>query len=270
VRRRLDVELVRRGLVPSRTRAVEAIGAGRVLVGGAPASTPARQVDGGEAIAVLAEEGTSYVSRGGRKLAGGLDAFAIEVRGRRAVDVGASTGGFTDCLLQRGAAHVCAVDVGRAQIAWSLRNDPRVTVMERVNVRDLEPGALVPRPDLCVADLSFISLATVAPQLVALTTDDTDFVLLVKPQYEAGRARVGRRGVVRDPAVHAAVLREVVAGLDTAGLGVGGVSPSPLRGADGNVEFFVHARRGRASVAAAALDAAVRRAQDPQDPRDAQ
>ena len=268
MRRRLDVELVRRGLVPSRTRAVEAIGAGRVLVGGAPASTPARQVDGGEAIAVLAEEGTSYVSRGGRKLAGGLDAFAIEVRGRRAVDVGASTGGFTDCLLQRGAAHVYAVDVGRAQIAWSLRNDPRVTVMERVNVRDLEPGALDPRPDLCVADLSFVSLRTVAPQLVALNTDDADFVLLVKPQYEAGRARVGWRGIVRDPAVHAAVLREVVAGLDTAGLGVGAVSPSPLRGADRNVEFFVHARRGRASVAPAAIDAAVRRVQDARDAPD--
>jgi len=259
VRRRLDVELVRRGLVPSRTRAVEAIDAGRVLVGGAPASTPARQVDGGEAIAVLAEEGSSYVSRGGHKLAGGLDAFALEVPGRRAVDLGASTGGFTDCLLQRDAAHVYAIDVGRAQIAWSLRQDPRVTVMERTNVSDLERGALDPRPDLCVADLSFISLCTVAPQLVALNTDDADFVLLVKPQYEAGRARVGRRGIVRDPAVHASVLREVVAGLDTAGLGVSAVSPSPLRGADGNVEFFVHARRGRASVAAAAIDAAVQR-----------
>jgi 23S rRNA (cytidine1920-2'-O)/16S rRNA (cytidine1409-2'-O)-methyltransferase len=264
VRRPLDVELVRRGLVPSRTRAVEAIDAGRVLVGGAPASTPARQVDGGEAIALLAEEGSAYVSRGGHKLAGGLDAFAIEVHGRRAVDVGASTGGFTDCLLQRGAAHVYAIDVGRAQTAWSLRQDPRVTVMERTNVRDLEPGVLDPRPDLCVADLSFVSLGTVAPKLVEITTDDADFVLLVKPQYEAGRARVGRRGIVRDPAVHAAVLREVVAGLDGAGLGVSAVSPSPLRGADGNAEFFVYARRGRASVAPIALDAAVERAQDVQ------
>jgi 23S rRNA (cytidine1920-2'-O)/16S rRNA (cytidine1409-2'-O)-methyltransferase len=262
VRRRLDVELVRRGLVPSRTRAAEAIGAGRVLVGGAPASTPARQVDGGEAIALLAETGPAYVSRGGHKLACGLDAFAVAVRGRRAVDAGASTGGFTDCLLQRGAAHVYAIDVGRSQLAWPLRQDPRVTVMERTNIRGLEPGALEPRPDLCVADLSFVSLRTVAPSLLGLTTDDAEFVLLVKPQYEAGRARVGRRGIVRDPDVHAAVLREVVAGLATAGLGVGSVVPSPLRGADGNIEFLAHARRGRATVAPGALDDAVGRAHD--------
>jgi 23S rRNA (cytidine1920-2'-O)/16S rRNA (cytidine1409-2'-O)-methyltransferase len=257
MRRRLDVELVRRGLLPSRTRAAEAIDAGRVLVGGATASTPARQVASGEAIAVLAEEGPTYVSRGGRKLAAGLDAFGLDVRGRHAVDVGASTGGFTDCLLQRGVAHVFAVDVGRAQLAWTLREDPRVTVMERTNVRDLQPGQLDPRPDLCVADLSFVSLRTVAPQLLALTTDDADFVLLVKPQYEAGRARVGRRGIVRDPHVHAAVLHEVMAGLDGAGLGVLDVAPSPIRGADGNVEFLVHARRGRATVTDAALDTAV-------------
>jgi 23S rRNA (cytidine1920-2'-O)/16S rRNA (cytidine1409-2'-O)-methyltransferase len=260
VRRRLDVELVRRGLVPSRTRAAEAIGAGRVLVGGAPATTPARQVDGGEAIALLAAPGPSYVSRGGHKLAQGLDAFALDVHGRRAVDVGASTGGFTDCLLQRGAAHVYAIDVGRAQIAWSLRQDARVTVMERTNVRKVEPGALEPRPDLCVADLSFVSLRTVAPNLLALTTPDADFVLLVKPQYEAGRARVGRRGIVRDPDVHAAVLREVVASLDAAGLVVGAVVPSPLRGADGNVEFLAHARRLGPAVSAVALDDAVARA----------
>ena len=267
MRRRLDVELVRRGLFPSRTRAVEAIDAGRVLVGGAPASTPARQVDGGEAIAVLAPVGPAYVSRGGQKLAGGLDAFAIDVRGRRAVDVGASTGGFTDCLLQRGAEHVYAIDVGRSQIAWSLRQDGRVTVLERTNVREVEPGALDPRPDLCVADVSFITLGSVAPHLLALTTDDADFVLLVKPQYEAGPARVGRRGIVRDCAVHAAVLREVVAGLDAAGLGVGAVVPSPLRGADGNVEFLAHARRGGATVLPAVLDDAVERAHHAEDAR---
>ena len=262
MRRRLDVELVRRGLMPSRTRAAEAIDAGRVLVGGAPASTAARQVDGGEAIALLAAEGPAYVSRGGHKLAAGLDAFGVDVRGRRAVDVGASTGGFTDCLLQRGAAHVYAIDVGRSQLAWSLRGDDRVTVMERVNVRDLDPSALDPAPAACVADLSFISLRTVAPNLLALTTADAAFVLLVKPQYEAGRARVGRRGIVRDPEVHAAVLREVVTGLDRAGLGVSAVTPSPLRGADGNVEFLVHARRGSATVAGTALDDAVRRSRD--------
>lgn len=263
MRRRLDVELVRRGLVPSQTRALEAIDAGRVLVGGAPASTAARQVDGGEAIALLAAESPAYVSRGGHKLAGGLDSFAIDVRGRIALDAGASTGGFTDCLLQRGVAHVYAIDVGSAQLAWSLRQDARVTVMERTNVRELEPGALDPVPDLCVADLSFMSLRTVAPSLAALTTGDADFVLLVKPQYEAGRARLDHSGIVRDPTVHADVLREVVAGLDSAGLGVRAVTPSSLRGADGNVEFLVHARRGPATVAPDALDDAVRRTQDP-------
>jgi 23S rRNA (cytidine1920-2'-O)/16S rRNA (cytidine1409-2'-O)-methyltransferase len=158
--------------------------------------------------------------------------------------------------------HVYAIDVGRSQIAWSLRQDARVTVMERTNVRLVDPEVLDPRPDLCVADLSFISLRTVAPSLLSLTTDAADFVLLVKPQYEAGRARIGRRGIVRDPDVHAAVLREVVAGLDDAGLGVTAVTPSPLRGADGNVEFLVHARRGAATVAAEALDDAVRRTQE--------
>ncbi len=262
MRRRLDVELVRRGLVPSRTRAAEAIDAGRVLVGGAPASTAARQVDGGEAIALLAAEGPAYVSRGGRKLEAGLDAFGVDVHGRRALDAGASTGGFTDCLLQRGAAHVYAIDVGRSQLAWALRQDERVTVMERTNIRELAPEALDPRPDLCVADLSFISLRTVAPNLVGLATGDADFVLLVKPQYEAGRARVGRRGIVRDPQVHTAVLREVVDGLETAGLGVVAVTPSPLRGAEGNIEFLVHARRGAATVTAAEIDEVVARARE--------
>ncbi len=253
---------MRRGLVPSQFRAAEAIDAGRVLVGGAPAATAARQVDGGEAIALL-DTDPAYVSRGGHKLAAALDAFGIEARdehgaGRYAVDVGSSTGGFTDCLLQRGAAHVYAIDSGRAQLAWSLRQDSRVTAMERTNVRDVDPAALSPRPDLCVADLSFVSLPSVAPTLLALATDAADFVMLVKPQYEAGHARVGPGGVVRDPDMHALLLREVVAGLGEAGLGVVSVAPSPLRGADGNVEFVVHARRGPATVTAAALDDAVR------------
>ena len=260
MRRRLDVELVRRGLVPSRTRAVEVIGAGRVLVGGAPASTPARQVDGAEAIALLAADGPEFVSRGGHKLAAALDAFAVEVAGRVAVDVGSSTGGFTDCLLQRGAAHVFAVDVGRSQLGWSLRRDGRVTVMERTNVRELAAGALSPVPDLCVADLSFVSLRTVVANLLAIATPEADFVLLVKPQYEAGRARVGRRGIVRDPAVHAAVLREVVDGLASGGLGIDAIVPSPLRGADGNIEFVTHARRGAATIAVETVDAVVERA----------
>jgi 23S rRNA (cytidine1920-2'-O)/16S rRNA (cytidine1409-2'-O)-methyltransferase len=249
VRRRLDVEIVRRGLAPSRTRAVEAILAGRVSVSGTPATTAARQVDAAEPI-VVAEEvsGESFVSRGGTKLAGALDAFAIDVTGARAVDVGASTGGFTDCLLHRGAAHVHAIDVGRGQLAWTLRNDERVTVMERTNVRELEAGAVDPPADLCVADLSFISLRTVAPSLVAITTDDAEFVLLVKPQFEAGRARLGKGGIVRDAVVHDAVLHEVIDALGTRGLGVQSLVTSPLRGADGNIEFFARARKGAIAI----------------------
>jgi 23S rRNA (cytidine1920-2'-O)/16S rRNA (cytidine1409-2'-O)-methyltransferase len=249
LRRRLDVELVRRGLAPTRTRAADTIAAGRVSVGGLPATTPARQVDAAEPIVVADQpNGDVYVSRGGTKLAGALDAFALDVAGRRAVDVGASTGGFTDCLLQRGAAHVVTIDVGRGQLAWSLRNDARVTVMERTNVRELQVGAVDPPGDVCVADLSFISLRSVAPNLLALSAPGAEFVLLVKPQFEAGRARLGKGGIVRDPAVHQAVLREVVAGLNGQGLGVVALVASSLRGADGNVEFFVRARRGGATL----------------------
>jgi 23S rRNA (cytidine1920-2'-O)/16S rRNA (cytidine1409-2'-O)-methyltransferase len=249
VRRRLDAELVRRGLAPSRTRAVDVIVAGRVCVSGALATTAARQVDPAEAIVVAPEpSGSEFVSRGGAKLAGALDAFGVDVADRRAVDVGASTGGFTDCLLQRGAAHVVAIDVGRGQLAWTLRNDDRVTVMERTNVRELAAGAIDPPADVCVADLSFISMRTVAPNLCALATADAEFVLLVKPQFEAGRKRIGKGGIVRDPVVHDAVLREVVAGLDASGLGVRALAVSSLRGADGNVEFFAHSRRAATAI----------------------
>jgi 23S rRNA (cytidine1920-2'-O)/16S rRNA (cytidine1409-2'-O)-methyltransferase len=244
VRRRLDTELVRRGLVASRARAVELIASGRVIVGGAPAQSAARQVDGS-------------VSRGGHKLAAALDAFVIDPAGLRALDAGASTGGFTDCLLQAGAAEVVAVDVGRGQLAWSLRSDPRVQVVERTNLRDLHTGALGEPFGLVVVDLSFISLRLVAANLLELATDDADFVLLVKPQFEAGRARVGKGGVVRDPVVHREVLAEVVGDLDGIGLGIRAVIPSPIRGAEGNAEFLARARRGAATVAGAALDLAV-------------
>jgi 23S rRNA (cytidine1920-2'-O)/16S rRNA (cytidine1409-2'-O)-methyltransferase len=239
VRRRLDAELVRRGLLGSRRQAVEAITAGRVRVGGSPAPAPARLVAPDEAIQVTGDP-PRFVSRGGEKLAAALDRFELDVRGRRALDAGASTGGFTDCLLQAGAVHVDAVDVGRGQLAWSLRDDPRVTVRERVNVRHLESGDLGGPVDVTVADLSFISLVTVAPALARCTTPEGDLVLLVKPQFEAGRARIGKGGVVRDPAVHRAVLHEVRDGLRDAHLQIVDVMVSPLRGADGNVEFLVH------------------------------
>jgi 23S rRNA (cytidine1920-2'-O)/16S rRNA (cytidine1409-2'-O)-methyltransferase len=254
VRRRLDAELVRRGLAASRAVAVEAVAAGRVSVGGAPARSPARQVAADEPITVAAPA-AQFVSRGGVKLAAALDAFALDVHGLRCLDVGASTGGFTDCLLQRGAAHVIALDVGRGQLAWSLRNDARVTVMERTNVRLVEPDRIEPRPDFCVVDVSFISLRTIAPALLALTTDTADFVLLVKPQFEAGRARVGKGGIVRDPEVRQVVVEEVVRGLDEHGLGVHALIASPITGADGNVEYLAHARRGPMTIDAPTLAA---------------
>jgi 23S rRNA (cytidine1920-2'-O)/16S rRNA (cytidine1409-2'-O)-methyltransferase len=252
VRRRLDAELVRRGLVPSRARAVEVIDAGLVTVGGAPATVPSRQVAPAEAVVVAAAP-ARFVSRGGEKLEAALDAWAIDVAGRRVLDAGASTGGFTDCLRQRGAEPVLAVDVGHGQLAWSVRNDPGVVVMERTNLRHLEelPGGPA---ELAVADLSFISLRTVAPALVRLTVPSATFVLLVKPQFEAGRARVGSGGIVRDAAVRRAVLGEVVDGLADAGLVITDVMRSPLTGADGNVEFLARGARTGTRVSDAVLD----------------
>ncbi len=256
MRRRLDTELVRRGLAPSRQRAHDLIASDRVTVGGAPARSAARQVDSAEAIAIVPGP-REFVSRGGQKLAAALTAFGIDVADRRVLDAGASTGGFTDCALRGGAAHVDAVDVGRGQLAWSLRTDSRVQVYERTNLRDLHAGALGPPADLAVVDLSFISLRLVSTNLLELTTPDADLVLLVKPQFEAGRARVGKGGVIRDPHVHRAVLDEIVGSLAAQGLGIVAVVPSPLLGADGNVEFLARARHGPASVTAADLDAAV-------------
>ena len=231
---------------------MEAIGAGRVTVNGAPALTAARQVAPDESV-VIAGLASRFVSRGGDKFDGALDHWSLDVTGVRALDAGASTGGFTDCLLQRGAAAVVAVDVGHGQLAWSLRSDPRVEVLERTNLRALDelPGG---RAEFAVADLSFISLRTVAPALLRLATPAARFVLLIKPQFEAGRDRVGSGGVVRDPAVHRAVLGEVVDGLATAGLIVGDVIRSSLRGADGNVEFLARAVQAGPMVHASVLD----------------
>jgi 23S rRNA (cytidine1920-2'-O)/16S rRNA (cytidine1409-2'-O)-methyltransferase len=248
VRRRLDTELVRRGLVESRARASELIAGGRVLVGGAPADRPARQVSPAEPIAVSGPP-PRYVSRGGDKLEAALEAFPVDVSGCRALDVGASTGGFTDCLLHHGASHVTAVDVGHGQLAWALRTDPRVTVQEGVNARYLQPGDLGEAFSIAVADVSFISLLLIAPALRDVTTADAALVLLAKPQFEAGRSRVPRGGVVRDPAVHADVLAGLAVGLAEVDLPVLDVVPSPLLGADGNREFLLYIRRGATAVA---------------------
>ena len=231
-----------------------------MLVGGLPARSAARRVTADESISVSGE-GPRFVSRGGEKLAAALDHFRADVTGRRALDAGASTGGFTDCLLQAGASHVVAVDVGRGQLAWSLRTDPRVTVVERTNVRNLTPEDIGGRVDLCTADLSFISLTVCAPALARCVTADADLVMLVKPQFEADRRDVGKGGVVRDASVHRSVLRRVRDDLASAGIDAVTAMPSPLRGADGNIEFFFHARTdGARTVDDDALDAAVDRA----------
>jgi 23S rRNA (cytidine1920-2'-O)/16S rRNA (cytidine1409-2'-O)-methyltransferase len=230
-------------LAPSRERARADIAAGRVTVGGAPAEKPSRLVAPEEPLRVSGE-GPRFVSRGGEKLDAALDRFGIDVSGQTAIDVGASTGGFTDCLLQRGASHVVAVDVGRGQLDQRLREDGRVTVLERTNVRNLAPANLDgQRFPIVTADLSFISLRTVAPNLVALAAPDADLVVLVKPQFEAGRAEVSRgRGVIRDPAVWDRAVAGVAGAFAGEGSDMIDTMRSPLTGADGNVEFLMHLR----------------------------
>jgi 23S rRNA (cytidine1920-2'-O)/16S rRNA (cytidine1409-2'-O)-methyltransferase len=269
MRRRLDLELVRRGLIESRARAQEAIAAGLVLVSGARADRAGRLVSPDEPVHVEGPP-ARFVSRGGEKLAAGLDRFGVEVAGLRALDAGASTGGFTDCLLQRGVASVVAVDVGSGQLAWSLRSDPRVTVRERCNVRHLTPADVGGPVDLVVADLSFISLRLVAPALAGAARTGADAVLLIKPQFEAGRAQVRRGGLVTEPAVHLSVLEHVTAALAGDGLTPVAVMPSPLRGASGNIEFLGHFRvrapDDAPALAPEALAAAVEEAWGPHLP----
>ncbi len=243
MRRRLDVEMVRRGLAATRSEARLAIRAGRVTVEGRPATKGGTLVAAGETV-TLSGPARPYVSRGGEKLAAALDRFGIDPGGRSCLDAGAGTGGFTDVLLRRGAARVVAVDVGYGQLAWSLRSDERVTVLERFNARDLAPERLPEAPSLVVADLSFISLSKVVPGLAASASDGADLVLLVKPQFEAGRDEVGRGGVVSDPDVWRRAIERVARAGRDAGAGPLAVMASPLRGPAGNVEFFLHARVG--------------------------
>lgn len=247
-RTRLDAELVRRGLARSREQAAALVAAGRVEVRGTRAGKPAAMVDPAEPLRVLdGDAGDEYVSRGGHKLAGALAAFlprGMAVGGRRCLDAGASTGGFTDVLLRAGASEVVAVDVGYGQLAWSLRTDPRVRVYERVNVRSLGPEAIGGPVELTVADLSFISLRLVLPALAACTVSDGDLVPMVKPQFEVGKGRVGPGGVVRDPQLRAEAVLDVATAAAALGLGVAGVTSSPLPGPSGNVEFFLWLRRG--------------------------
>ena len=260
VRARLDAELVRRGLARSREQAAELIAAGRVAVGGQTASKPATQVarDAPVTVADDTDAGPQYVSRGGHKLAGALAAFTgFDVAGKRCLDAGASTGGFTDVLLRAGAGHVIAADVGYGQLAWSLQTDERVTVLDRVNVRSLDPALVAPPPEVVVADLSFISLAIVLPALARCAAPDADLVLLVKPQFEVGKGRVGPGGVVRDPGLRAEAVAGVAASAAAHGLGVAGVTASPLPGPAGNVEYFLWLRRGAPPLQRSDLDQAI-------------
>ena len=241
---RLDAELVRRGLARSREHAVTLIAAGRVEVRGVTATKPAPGVDADAPVRVIADaDDPGYASRGAHKLLGALQSFDIDVTGRRCLDAGASTGGFTDVLLRAGAAQVVAVDVGYGQLVWSLRTDPRVTVLDRTNVRSLTPDAIGGPVDLAVADLSFISLRTVLPALTACVTPDGDLVPMVKPQFEVGKDRLGSGGVVRDPQLRAEVVLAVAHAAAELGWRTSGVVRSPLPGPSGNVEFFLWLRR---------------------------
>jgi len=247
--------MVLHGHAATRQEAQAAIMAGDVIVDGTVVDKPGRRVPDGMHVLVR-RPGHPFVSRGGVKLAHALAAFRIDVRGRTAVDLGASTGGFTDCLLQGGAACVYAVDVGHGQLAWRLRTDPRVVCLEGQNARSLSPSQVGGRHGMVTADLAFISLRLVWPAIAGLVDPDGDVVVLVKPQFEAGRAQVRRGGVVRDLSVHAAVLREVIQAARTSGLTARGVAPSPILGPAGNIEYLLHLRPGPCTDAALADAAA--------------
>jgi 23S rRNA (cytidine1920-2'-O)/16S rRNA (cytidine1409-2'-O)-methyltransferase len=256
---RLDAELVRRGLARSRGQAGELIESGRVEVRGVIAIKAASAVGPEVPIRIVTPaDAPDFASRGGHKLAGALETFnGVAVAGRRCLDAGASTGGFTDVLLRAGAAEVIAVDVGYGQLAWRLRTDERVRVLDRTNVRTLTPESIGGAADLTVADLSFISLPLVLPALAACTVPDGDLIPMVKPQFEVGRERLGRGGVVRDPQHRAEAVRSVVERAAELGWGLMQVAASPLPGPAGNVEFFVWLRRETARVDAAGIDAVV-------------
>ncbi|MDT8441456.1 MAG: TlyA family RNA methyltransferase [Desulfuromonadales bacterium] len=241
-RERLDKLLVLRGLVASRERARALILAGRVVVEHHTVDKAGAQVATDAEIRLKGED-LPYVSRGGLKLAAALAQFRIEVVGRVALDVGASTGGFTDCLLQHGAARVYAVDVGYGQLAWALREDGRVVNLERTNIRDLQPAQLPECPDLAVIDASFISLTKVLPPTLALLTDRAELVALIKPQFEVGKGRVGKGGIVRDSDLHSVVVEQIRDFAEQAGCVTLDVMASPVLGAKGNREFLIHLRK---------------------------
>jgi 23S rRNA (cytidine1920-2'-O)/16S rRNA (cytidine1409-2'-O)-methyltransferase len=241
---RLDCALVARGLAESPQRAQALILAGAVLVGDRPADKAGSLIPADAEIRIRGEE-NPYVSRGGLKLRGALDSFALSVQGLVALDVGASTGGFTDCLLQAGAAKVYALDVGYGQLAWKLREDPRVICIERTNIRHYDGREITDGIGIAVIDASFISLRLVIPPVLGLIEEGATVLALVKPQFEVGKGEVGRRGVVRDPALHERVIEETASFCRELGLDVPGSCSSPLTGPAGNREFFLHLRKPR-------------------------
>ncbi|HEX4836636.1 MAG TPA: TlyA family RNA methyltransferase [bacterium] len=257
---RLDQWIVAHGYAATREEAQAAIMAGDVTVDGVVADKAGRRMPPGARVAIR-RPAHSYASRGGLKLAHALAAFGIDPRERTAVDLGASTGGFTDCLLQAGAARVYAVDVGRGQLAWRLRTDPRVVCLEGVNARHLTPAQVGGPCDLVTVDLAFISLRLVWKAIAALVRPGGDVIALIKPQFEAGRAHVGRGGVVRDPTVHEAVLRSALDTAAAAGLVPLALTPSPVTGPAGNIEYLVHLRPAPAASASVDVAAVVGDAQ---------
>ena len=250
---RLDQALFDRGLAESREKAKALVMAGSVYVDGQKQTKPGTAVPEDAQLEVRGEK-LPFVSRGGLKLQKALDVFGIDPTGLVCVDCGASTGGFTDCLLQRGAKHVYAVDVGYGQLAWSLRSDGRVTVMERTNARSLTPDMFPETMDMAVMDMSFISLRLVLPAVRTLLTEEGQVICLVKPQFEAGREKVGKKGVVRDPAVHREVLEGFIAAAEELGFSLAGLDFSPVRGPEGNIEYLAWLRTAGESIAANCAD----------------
>lgn len=249
---RLDQLMVSRGLARSRERARALLMSGVVRLDGRPAGKPGSTVSVDAELSLI-EPDHPYVGRGGVKLAGALDRLSVDATDRVVLDIGASTGGFTDCLLRRGARRIYALDVGVGQLDWSLRNDPRVVPIEGKNARYLQPDDLPERVDLIVVDVSFISLRLILPVLPALLAEQGEALLLVKPQFEVGRREVGQGGIVRDPGKHRAVLHSIAGASGEHGFRVAGGCAAPIRGAEGNQEFFLHLHRG-AAISAPALE----------------
>ena len=243
MKERLDVLVVKNGLAPSREKAKALIMAGKVLVNNEREEKPGSTFPEESEIRLKGHP-LPYVSRGGLKLEKAIREYAVDPAGKVCMDVGSSTGGFTDCMLQNGAVKVYSVDVGHGQLAWSLRQDPRVVCMEKTNIRYLEADRLQEPPAFVSIDVSFISLTKILPRVMELMADAGDLICLIKPQFEAGREKVGKKGVVRDPAVHRDVIRMVLAFAEALGLGVLELSWSPIKGPEGNIEYLVHLRKG--------------------------